>query len=274
MNVTLQEARDRLAGWARERRGAMRLELEGPIAHLRIDHAQARSAMSLSMMTELADAVLYLQSWDGMLVILSSTDPRAFCSGGHLGEITEAVSTPEDAADMSRAMGTVLAALRDLPAVSVAAVDGLALGGGAELVTATDLRVAGPEARIQFVHARLGIAPGWGGTARLVQLVGRQAALKLLLLACHRGAAGIGPGEAFQMGLVDHRCDGPAVPGALAWLAELCALSVPAVRAVKRQLAQAEPTDQGYEGAEPFSEVWGGPAHREALQGLARHRRG
>jgi enoyl-CoA hydratase/carnithine racemase len=78
MNVTLQEARDRLAGWARERRGAMRLELEGPIAHLRIDHAQARSAMSLSMMTELADAVLYLQSWDGMLVILSSTDPRAF----------------------------------------------------------------------------------------------------------------------------------------------------------------------------------------------------
>jgi ethylmalonyl-CoA/methylmalonyl-CoA decarboxylase len=272
MSMTPREARDRLAGWVREPRGAIRLELEGPVAHLRIDHPQARSAMSLSMMAELADVVLRLQAWDGMLVILSSTDPRAFCSGGHLGEITQVVSTPEEAAEMSRAMGTVLAALRDLPAVSVAALDGLAIGGGAELVTATDLRVAGPEARIQFVHARLGIAPGWGGTSRLVQLVGRQTALKLLLLACHRGTAGIGPGEAFQMGLVDHRCDGSAVRGTLEWLSELTSLPVVAVRAVKRQLAEAEPTGRGYEGAAPFAEVWGGPAHREALQGLARFR--
>lgn len=270
--MTIQEARAALAGLAPpgERIGEVRLEFDGPVAHLRVDNPGARSAMSVSMMVELADAILALSVWAGALVVVTSTDPRSFCSGGHLGQVTRAVNSPDGARTMARAMSAVLDGLLDLPIVSVAAIDGVALGGGAELATATDFRVASPEARIHFAHARLGIAPGWGGAGRLVRFVGRRAALRILT-----SARPLAPGEAAELGLVDHRCDGPAVEGALAWLDDLPTLAPEAVRAVKRQVVAAGPArGAGAEAeVEAFAEVWGGPAHVRALASLERHRR-
>ncbi|ETV82952.1 hypothetical protein, variant 2 [Aphanomyces astaci] len=81
---------------------------------------------------------------------------------------------------MSRVMTHALTRLRRLPFPSVAVVEGAAIGGGAEITTACDFRVLARSASIQFVHGRMGVSPGWGGGARLVQLVGRQRALRLL----------------------------------------------------------------------------------------------
>lgn len=263
--MRLSEARALLAAMARPDagRGKLDLSFDGEVAHLRIDHPSARSALSLSMMVDLADAIERLTSFSGRLLVLSSTDPRSFCSGGDLSDLLAALAAPDRALEMTRAMSCVLASLKDLPLVSVAAIDGAAIGGGAELATAVDLRVAGPEARLQFVQGRLGIAPGFGGTSRLVQIVGRQAALRLLLT----GRA-VGPGEAVSMGLVDHRCDGPALSGALAWLSDLFEMPLPSVRAIKQQIAAASPTPLADGDGPPFAEIWGGPAHREALARL------
>lgn len=257
----LVEARDRLAelrGTA-ERLGAIRVDLSGPVGRITIDHPEARSALSVSMMVELADAVLALRAWAGAIVVVSSTDPRAFCAGGHLGTVTRQVGAGEGARTMARAMTTVLDTMSALPVVSVAAVDGIAMGGGAELLTATDFRVVSPEARIHFVHARLGIAPGWGGTARLVRLVGRTAALRIL--GCARPLM---PGECVDLGLVDHRGEGPATAEAVVWLQDLIERAPEAIRAVKRQVVAADQGDRAAE-AEAFVEVWNGPAHRAAL---------
>lgn len=256
----VREARDQLRGLicaGAEPAGAVRLDLDGPVAHLRIDHPRARGAMTLSMMVDLADAVLALGAWDGALVLLSSTDPRAFCAGGHLGQLLAAIDAPEKAHTMCVAMGVVTDALAALPAVSVSAIDGLAVGGGAELVTATDFRVASPEARIHFVQARLGIAPGWGGTRRLARIVGRQAALRVLTTA-----RPLFPGEAVELGLVDHRCEGRAVDGALEWLADLRSRPPEAIRAVKQQILATSRDEE----ASAFASVWGGPAHVRALR--------
>lgn len=234
------------------------------VARLEIDHPEARSAISLSMMCDLADAVYQLQQWTGALVIVSSTDRRAFCSGGHLGEIPQAIGPGPGAANMARAMTAVLDALLDLPQITVSAIDGVAIGGGAELATATDFRVAGPEARIHFVHARLGIAPGWGGTGRLARIIGRGPALRIL-----SRARPLLPGEAVQLGLVDHRCDGHAVEGALAWVGDVLSVEPEALRAIKRQIVAMNPVRPP--GSDPdaevaaFADVWGGPAHRAAL---------
>lgn len=65
---------------------------------------------------------------------------------------------------------------------------GAAVGGGAELTTTTDFRVCSPEASVAFVHARMGVAPGWGGAGRLVGLVGRRRALELMLSCSRLGA--------------------------------------------------------------------------------------
>ncbi|MEQ1504375.1 MAG: enoyl-CoA hydratase/isomerase family protein [Myxococcota bacterium] len=269
--LTVEQAKQVLIGLnpSGERLGAVRIAFDGELARITIDHPEARSAVSLSMMVDLADAVLALRAWPGALALISSTDPRSFCAGGHLGQVTRAVGAGSPAIEMARAMTVILDGLMDAPQITVAAIDGIALGGGAELATAADFRVAGPEARLHFVHARLGIAPGWGGAGRLTRIVGRRAALSLLTRA-----RSVGPGEAVEIGLVDHRCDGGAVDAAMIWLADLRALPPEVVRGLKRQVVAAAPARVGAEvEAEAFASLWGGPAHERGLAGLERHRR-
>lgn len=240
--------------------GRVTLSLEGPVARLVLDHPRARGAMTFQMMEQLAGAVQRLASWDGAVILLSSSDPRAFCAGGHLGQVRQAVTDGEAAAGMAEAMGGVLDGLLALPAVSVAVIEGPAVGGGAEVATATDLRVLGPNARIHFVHARLGIAPGWGGARRLERLVGRRRALRILL-----DAQAIGPEDALSLGLADEVAPDAALAAEVLvgrWLDR----APEAVRAVKRQLTTPS------EATAAFASVWGGPAHRAALEALARHR--
>eukprot|EP00967_Tisochrysis_lutea_P053715 scaffold66922_cov30-Tisochrysis_lutea.AAC.2 len=132
-------------------------------------------------MVQLDEAVRSLESWHEGRVLLLSGEGGHFCSGADLGTVRQAIDTPERGALMSRFMTEVLDRLRNLPLLTVAAIDGAAVGGGAELCTAADIRVVSSNARIKFVHTRLGAAPGWGGAARLVQEVGRATALRLLL---------------------------------------------------------------------------------------------
>lgn len=268
--MTLEDARDLLAAMvpADPLPGRVLLTTEGQVAHLKIDNPTARGAVTLSMMRDLADAVIQLGRFEGSLVVVSSTDPRAFCSGGHLGEVSKAVDSPGAAVRMSNAMTRVLDGLLSLPLLSVAALDGLAIGGGAELAVACDWRIASPEARLHFVHARLGIAPGWGGTGRLVRLLGRNHALRVLT-----GARPLSRGEAMTIGLIDHCCDGSAVEATMSWCSGMLAHPPSAIRAVKQQVAAvAPPRREPHAEAKLFSEVWGSPAHLEALQRLERHR--
>ncbi len=269
--MTLEDARDLLAAMVPDGASPGRISLttEGHIAHLKIDNPEARGAVTLSMMRDLADAVIALGRFDGSLVVLSSTDPRAFCSGGHLGEISRVVDSPEAASRMSNAMTCVLDSLITLPLLSVAALDGLAIGGGAELAVACDWRIASPDARVHFVHARLGIAPGWGGTGRLVRLLGRNNALRVLT-----GGRPLSRGEAMTIGLIDHCCDGSAVEAALIWCSGMLSQPPAAIRAVKEQVSSAAPPRRApLAEAEIFSRVWGGPDHLAALARLERHRR-
>lgn len=268
--MTLEEAREALAGMVpeRPRPGGVRLDAEGLVAHLRIDNPAARGAMTMAMMRDLADAVITLRSFEGSLIVLSSTDPRAFCAGGDLHEVSRVVGSPDDAVRMSRAMTAVLDGLLALPVPSVAALNGLAVGGGAELAVACDWRVAGPEAQIHFVHAALGIAPGWGGTARLARLVGRNHALRVLTRA-----RPVSRGEAITFGLIDHACDGSAVDAALSWCETMLRHPPEAIRAIKAQVAAVAPPRATEVEARRFAEVWGGVAHREALDRLDRHRK-
>jgi ethylmalonyl-CoA/methylmalonyl-CoA decarboxylase len=261
--MTLEQARAALASLVppTERAGRVRLETEGNVARVVLDHRQAHGALTVRMMVELADAVSALRSFEGNLVVVCGTDEPSFCSGGHVWDLEEAIQTQDAARVMSRAMTTVLDTLLDLPIPSVAAIGGPALGGGAEIATACDFRVMGDESRIQFVQARLGIAPGWGGTARLVRLLGRRKAFRVL---CSQRS--ISPGEATEIGLADHRCGPDAVEGALAWLDDVRTLAPVAVRAVKRQLVARDPE----EAVEAFAELWNGAEHKKALGSLRR----
>jgi len=188
-----------------------------------------------------------------------------FCAGGHLGEVRSTLSSREAGRDMALAMGAVLDGLLAQPALVVAAVEGTAVGGGAEILTAADFRVLHRDARIHFVHVRLGVAPGWGGAGRLVAHLGRARALRTLAAAAPLTAEG-----ALGLGLADAVVDGSAIDGALAFLEPFRALPAAAIRAVKAQVVGAgDPAVQ----ADRFCEVWGGPDHRAALEALWAKRR-
>jgi enoyl-CoA hydratase/carnithine racemase len=129
------------------------------------------------------------------------------------------------------------------PFLSVAAIDGLALGGGLELACACTLRVAGPRARLGLPEVKLGLIPGAGGTQRLPRLVGRGRALDLMLTARQVGSA-----EAYAIGLVDRITEGGVLEAALALAAELVGPSLPAQLAIVRTVDAAFdlPIDEGF----------------------------
>jgi enoyl-CoA hydratase/carnithine racemase len=142
--------------------------------------------------------------------------------------------------DRMRSVNDRLAAA---PYLSIAAVDGLALGGGLELAMACTLRVAGPRAKLGLPEVKIGLIPGAGGTQRLPQLVGRGRALDIMLTARQVPAD-----EALQIGLVDRLTADDVVKAALELAGDLVGPSLPAQLAVVRTVdaAFALPLEEGF----------------------------
>jgi enoyl-CoA hydratase/carnithine racemase len=196
------------------------------------------------------------------VIVVSSALPGFFAAGADIKHMSSI-----DAASFGEYGDALRGALEHLathPAVSVAAVDGLALGGGLELAMACTMRVAGASAQLGLPEVKIGLVPGGGGTQRLPRLVGRGRALDIMLTGRQVDAE-----EALRIGLVDRLVPaGTALTAARELARELCAASSPAQRAVVRTVDAAydRPLADGlrYE-AEQVQEVF---EHGEAVEGL------
>lgn len=161
------------------------------------------------------------------VLILTSAIDGFFAAGAdikHLSSVDAASFTA-----YAETMRTVNDRLGGAPWLSIAAVDGAALGGGLELAMAATLRVAGPRASFGLPEVKLGLIPGAGGTQRLPRLVGRGRALDIILTGRQVSAE-----EALAIGLVDRLSDTDAVRAALTLAAELTRVSLPAQLAALR----------------------------------------
>jgi len=159
-------------------------------------------------------------------------------------------------------MTTVLDALFTLPCVTVAAIAGNAVGGGAELALSCDVRLMRPEARLHFVHTRLGIVPGWGASHRLASLIGRKRALLTLL-----EGRSLSSQEALDEGLADYVVDGEWPEAVMGFLGTQWAPSLAALRGAKGQILSSRNIgERSSDHMEIFSSLWGGAAHRAALE--------
>jgi enoyl-CoA hydratase/carnithine racemase len=235
--------------------GAIRLFRDGALAFLWIDHPSRKNALSPGMMCDLVEAVDALAADPPLAVILAGVAPGGFCAGGDLHAVAAQLMRPEAAAAMVHTMTAVTERLRALPLLRLAAVEGAALGGGAELMSVADLIFAGQGAQIGFIQAALGVSPGWGGGQRLIARLGRAKALRVLLEARRLSAE-----EALSIGLIDEVTpDGGAVEAALAFVSRLRAPPA-ALRGALRLVA--DPARE----AEVFLSLWGQPAHAAALQ--------
>ncbi|SEH72538.1 Enoyl-CoA hydratase/carnithine racemase [Mycolicibacterium rutilum] len=171
------------------------LELDDGLAVITIDRPQARNAIAPETMEQL-DAALDGAQGATALVVKGAGD-RAFVSGGDLKQLA-ALRTEEDAAAMARQMRAVCDRIVAFPGVTVAVLNGHALGGGAEFATAADIRLAASDIKIGFNQVALEIMPAWGGAERLVPLVGYSQALLLAGTGQILSAA-----EAERLGLID-----------------------------------------------------------------------
>jgi enoyl-CoA hydratase len=195
------------------------------------------NALGLPLIEGLDDALDAL--CDSKVIVIVSRVPGFFAAGADIKHMaTVGVDAFEAYGDALRSTLNRLAAPER---ISIAAIDGLALGGGLELALACTMRVGTPRARLGVPEVKLGLIPGAGGTQRLPRLIGRGRALDLMLTGREVTAE-----EALDLGLIDRLVD-DAEGHARALAAELRALSQPALHAVVRSVNVADdhPLGQG-----------------------------
>ncbi len=125
-----------------------------------------------------------------------------FSSGVDLNTVRRNINSLEECYHYSRLMHSNLNRLQSLPLLSIAVIEGKALGGGAEILTACDFRLMTTNSQIGFVQISLGVTPGWSGGTRLVSILGYTKALELLI-----SGRLIKADEALRIGLVNHVFD-------------------------------------------------------------------
>ncbi|MFQ5434580.1 MAG: enoyl-CoA hydratase/isomerase family protein [Anaerolineae bacterium] len=240
------------------------LKKQDKIAVLRVNRPAARNALNWAAQEGFAAAVEQVAGDTAVrLLIITGTGEKAFVAGGDLKELSRHPE-PEAGARLNRVMGQALTRLTQLPIPVVAAVNGDAFGGGCEILTACDLRIAAPHARFSFAQAKNGLTTGWGGTSRLAPLLGLSRALELLLTSRLFDAA-----EAQAMGLI-HRIapDEDVLAAALAWADDILQLPRQALADLK-QLAYAAADQPGTAVNQLetalFTNLWTHPDHLEAM---------
>ncbi|MFI6465920.1 enoyl-CoA hydratase/isomerase family protein [Streptomyces sp. NPDC050538] len=229
------------------------LELDEGLAVVTIDRPHARNAIAPTTMDEL-DKVLDAAAGAKALVITGAGD-RAFVSGGDLKQLS-AIRTEEDAMAMALRMRGICDRIAAFPGPVIAALNGHAFGGGAEVAVAADIRVAADDIRIGFNQVALAIMPAWGGAERLAQLVGKGRALMLAGAGTVLDAA-----EAQRVGLLELVL--PRAEFAEGWRTLARSLATNPAREIKRVMSGAVPEE---EAARAFARLWVSDEHWQAAE--------
>lgn len=167
----------------------------GPIARITLDRPEKRNALSIALSDELIGAIDRVQSSTAVKVLVIQGAGDTFCAGDDITEMYE-WGDANGVMRRARLYQTMANSLEELDKVTVAAVDGFAVGGGLEITMACDFVVATQRARWGMPEVDVGITPGWGGTTRLARLIGRRMTKEINLLGALHPAA-----RAVQLGL-------------------------------------------------------------------------
>jgi enoyl-CoA hydratase len=173
-------------------------ELNG-ILTVTINRPEALNALNQQTMSDLSNffknALPNVNQIKG--IILTGAGAKSFVAGADISEFTQLDA--QAALEMAQTGQDIFFQIERFPRPVIAAVNGFALGGGCELAMACHLRIAGEKAKFGQPEVNLGIIPGYGGTQRLSQLVGKAKALELMMTADMIGAE-----EAHRLGLANH----------------------------------------------------------------------
>jgi 3-hydroxypropionyl-coenzyme A dehydratase len=175
----------------------IQLEPEGDIAIVRINRPEALNAMNVDVVSELSRTIDIIAADDSIkVVIITGAGERSFCAGADISYMVNI--DPMQAERYATSAQGVINKIERLEKPVIAAVNGFALGGGCELAMACDIRIASNNAKIGQPEVTIGITPGWGGTQRLMRLVGPAKAKEMIFTGKM-----ITADQAAQIGLVN-----------------------------------------------------------------------
>jgi 3-hydroxypropionyl-coenzyme A dehydratase len=175
----------------------IQLEPQGDIAIVKINRPEALNAMNTDVISELSKTVDIIAADDTIkVVIITGAGERSFCAGADISYMVNI--EPMQAEKYATSAQAVINKIEKLDKPVIAAVNGFALGGGCELAMACDIRIASSNAKIGQPEVTIGIPPGWGGTQRLMRLVGPAKAKEMIFTGKMIAAE-----EANQIGLVN-----------------------------------------------------------------------
>ncbi|HLI77037.1 MAG TPA: enoyl-CoA hydratase-related protein, partial [Acidobacteriaceae bacterium] len=173
----------------------LRIERRGAVVTVALARPKALNALNAAMLRELESVFGELRADTAVrVVLLTGEGERAFAAGADIRELVELDEVGGRA--FSEAGQRVSSGMERLGKPVIGCLNGLALGGGLELALACTFRIAAEGSQLGLPEAKLGLVPGFGGAYRLMRLVGRSAALRMMLTAGSVGAA-----EALRMGL-------------------------------------------------------------------------
>ena len=175
----------------------IQIEPLGDICLLRINRPEALNAMNTDVIAELSRSIDIVGFDDSIrVVIITGSGEKSFCAGADIAYMVNI--DPMKAEKYAASAQAVLNKIEKLDKPVIAAVNGFALGGGCELSMVCDMRIASSNAKMGQPEVTIGIPPGWGGTQRLVKLVGPAKAKELIFTGKMISAQ-----EAYEIGLVN-----------------------------------------------------------------------
>lgn len=240
----------------------------GGVLHVCINRPEKRNALSMATLDAIAAAFAAVANDEDLrLAVLTGAGDKSFAAGGDLKELA-AVKGEEAAVAMATHAKAALSAVRNFPLPVIAALNGDALGGGAELAMACDMRVAAYHARIGFIQGKLGITSAWGGGVDLMRLIGPARALQMMTRM-----EVLSPADASEMGLYNATADeGIALEDAVeSFIRPMLGQSPHVMRAFKEMalhLRRSDREEMDRLETYNFGLAWAHPDHDRAVDRL------
>ena len=176
------------------------VERRDDVLWLTLNRPEKRNALSLTLLDEIGSTLRHYQNDEIKCVLLTGAGARCFAAGGDLKEL-DAIRSRDEATAMAERGHIALDAIRYFPAPVIGALNGLALGGGAELAMACDMRIGAAHADFGLIQSRLNVTTAWGGGIDLIDAVGNGIALTILTSGRRLSAV-----DALALGLFDSIC--------------------------------------------------------------------
>ena len=210
------------------------------VAKLTLNRPEARNAITQKMKEELSLALDAVEADDTVRVVLiTGAGAKAFCAGADIKERAASEPTPAEFILRQQVTHQLFNRIEQLAIPVIAAINGVAFGGGAEIALCADIRLMADTAFIGLTEVNLGVIPAGGGTQRLAQLVGVSKAKEFIFTAARLSAA-----EALVCGMVNRVVSADQLAAQAAALAALIATKPPlAIRLAKQTIDKGQVAD-------------------------------